>query len=121
VISYLHTTDQVTVQLSLFARYSTLDFTPDVLGDLLFNGIAQNASKTDTAGGLQAEGVYHLSDAHTLRAGVIIEVDRSTSQTRSQVIPLSPVTGLQTSTTPETIVDNGNRTAESYSVYLQDE
>jgi len=121
VVSYLRSTDQLTTQLSLFARYSTLSFQPDVLGDLLFNGVAQTADKTDTAGGLQAEGVYHLSDAHILRAGVIIEVDRSTSQTSSQVIPLSPITGLQTTTTPETIIDDGNRTSETYSVYLQDE
>jgi outer membrane receptor for ferrienterochelin and colicins len=121
VISYLHTADQLTTQISLFARYSTLNFTPDKLGDLLFDGIAQTAGKSDTAGGIQAEGVYHLNDAHTLRAGVIIEVDRSTSTTSSQVIPLSPITGLQTSTTPETIVDDGSKSADSYSVYLQDE
>jgi len=121
VVSYLHTTDKLTTQVSLFARYSTLTFTPDPLGDLLFNGVAQSADKTDTAGGVQAEGVYHLNDAHTLRAGVIVEIDRATSQTSSQVIPLSPLTGLQTTTTPETIVDNGNKTAATYSAYVQDE
>jgi outer membrane receptor protein involved in Fe transport len=121
VISYLHTGDRLTTQVSLFARYSTLDFTPDKLGDLLFNGVSQQAGKSDTAGGIQAEGVYKLNDAHTLRAGVIIEVDRSTSTTTSQVIPLSPVTGLQTSTTPETIIDDGSKSADTYSVYLQDE
>jgi outer membrane receptor protein involved in Fe transport len=121
VVSYLHTSDRLTTQVSLFARYSTLSYKPDPLGDLLFNGIAQAADKTDTAGGVQAEGAYHLNDAHTLRAGVIVEVDRSTSQTSSQVIPLDPVTGLQTTTTPQTIVDNGTKTADSYSVYVQDE
>jgi outer membrane cobalamin receptor len=121
VVSYLHTTDRLTLQVSLFARYSTLDFTPDKLGDLLFDGIAQTADKTDTAGGIQAEGVYHLTDAHTLRSGVIIEVDHSTSRTSSLVIPLDPITSLQTTTTPERIVDDGNRTSGSYSVYLQDE
>jgi outer membrane receptor for ferrienterochelin and colicins len=121
VVSYLHTDDKLTTQISLFARYSTLTFKPDELGDLLFNGVAQTADKTDTAGGVQAEGVYHLNDAHTLRAGVIVEIDRSTSQTSSQVIPLSPITGLQTSTTPETIIDDGDKTAYTYSAYVQDE
>jgi outer membrane receptor protein involved in Fe transport len=121
VVSYLRTSDKATVQVSLFARYSTLDFTPDPLGDLLFNGIAQTAAKSDTAGGVQAEGVYHLNDAHTLRAGVIVEVDRSTSRTRSLVIPLDPITGLQTTTTPQAIIDDGNKTADTYSVYVQDE
>jgi outer membrane receptor protein involved in Fe transport len=121
VISYLRTSDKATLQASLFARYSTLSFTPDDLGDLLFNGIAQNAYKSDTAGGIQVEGVYHLNDAHTLRGGVIIEIDRSTSQTRSQVIPLDPITGLQTTTTPQTIIDDGEKTAYTYSAYIQDE
>jgi outer membrane receptor protein involved in Fe transport len=121
VVSYLHTTDRLTTQISLFARYSTLTFQPDELGDLLFDGVAQNADKTDTAGGIQAEGSYKVNDAHTIRAGVIVEVDRSTSQTSSQVIPLNPVTGAQLTTTPETIIDDGDKTADTYSVYIQDE
>ena len=126
VASYLHTTDRLTTQLSIFGRYSTLTFSPDVLGDLLYNGIAQAARKTDTAGGLQAEGVYHLSDAHTLRAGVIIEVDRTTSATTSDVMLLnndllSPSFGAQIGQNPYAITDNGSRTSETYSVYLQDE
>ncbi len=121
VVSLLHTADKLTTQVSLFARYSTLDFSPDVLGDLLYNGIAQRASKSDTAGGVQAEGVYHLTESHTVRAGIIAQIDRSTSQTTSQVIPLDPVTGLQTTQTPSTIIDNGARTAETFSAYLQDE
>jgi outer membrane receptor protein involved in Fe transport len=121
VASYLHSTDKLTTQVSLFARYSTLDYSPDVLGDLIYNGIAQQAEKTDTAAGLQAEGVYHLSPAHTVRAGLIAEIDRSTSATSSQVIPLDPVTGLQSSQNPETIIDDGDKTSQIYSVYLQDE
>ena len=121
VLSLLHSNDNLTTQVSLFARYSTLDFSPDGLGDLLYHGIAQRAAKSDTAGGVQAEGVYHLTDAHTLRAGLIAQIDRSTSQTRSQVIPLDPITGLQTSQTPSTITDNGARASQTFSAYLQDE
>ena len=120
ISSYLHTTDRFTGQVSLFARYSTLSFSPDVLGDLLYNGVAQTAEKSDTAGGLQAEGVYHLTQAHTLRGGVIVEVDRTTSQTSSQVIPLA-ADGSQASQSPQTIVDDGAKTSQTYSVYLQDE
>ncbi|HUO23492.1 MAG TPA: TonB-dependent receptor [Caulobacteraceae bacterium] len=119
--SFLHTNDVFTGQVSLFARYSSLNFSPDVLGDLLYNGIAQTAAKSDAAGGLQAEGAYHLGDSHTVRGGLIVQIDRSTSQTSSQVIALDPVTGAQISDQPETIVDNGSRTSKTYSVYLQDE
>ena len=121
VASYLHTTDRLTTQLSIFGRYSTLTFSPDTVGDLLYNGIAQAARKTDTAGGLQAEGVYHLNDAHTLRAGVIVEVDRTTSATTSDVMLLDAGSGAQLSQNPYAIVDNGSRTSQTYSAYLQDE
>jgi hypothetical protein len=126
VASYLHTTDRLTTQTSVFGRYSTLRFTPDVVGDLLFNGISQAADKTDVAGGLQAEGAYTLSDAHTLRGGVIIEVDHASSATTSQVLlidnnPTDPNFGGQVGNTPFTVIDNGGKTAETYSIYLQDE
>ena len=120
VVSYLRSSDKLDVQVSLFGRYSSLYYTPDVLGDLLFDGIAQTAYKRDIAGGLQAEGVYRLADQHTLRAGVIIEGDRATSTTTSEVLPTNTA-GVQTSDVPVTIPENGGKTAWTYSVYLQDE
>jgi outer membrane receptor protein involved in Fe transport len=131
VVSYLHTTDRLTTQISMFGRYSTLNFTPDPVGDILYDGISQVAAKTDEAGGLQAEGVYDLSPSHTLRGGVIVEVDHAVSDTTSQVLLINPVTGAELSpnapyapdpsAAPFTIVDNGSKTAETYSAYLQDE
>ena len=120
VASYLKTTDRFTGQLSVFARYSSLAFAPDPSGTLLYNGISQAATKEDAAGGVQAEGVYKLNDAHTARAGLIATLDRSSSKTTSQVIALSP-SGAEVSSTPETIVDNGASTARTISLYLQDE
>jgi len=121
--SFLHDAGPVTLQASLFARYSSLRYTPDTLGELLFNGIAQNAYKQDFTVGGQIEGVYRASDAHTLRGGVIISRDRSNSQTSSQVFPGTyDVDGNFTQTgQPITVIDNGAKTEMSYSVYLQDE
>ncbi len=113
-VSYLYNSGPFTSQISLYGRYSTLDFRPDPLGDLLYDGISQAARKSDTAGGLQAEGVYHLTSAHTLRAGLIIEIDRAISDTASQVLEGN-------ADPPITIVDDGAKTAQTYSVYLQDE
>ena len=127
VVSYLHTTERFTGQVSVFARYSTLKFTPDEIPDILYNGVSQAADKSDLAGGLQTEGAYHLDDRHTLRAGVILEVDRTTSQTTSNVLlvdngdPSSPGFGAQIGDQPFTINDNGAKTAETYSAYVQDE
>ncbi len=122
-ISYLYTEGRFTGQVSLYGRYSTLTFQPDQLGDLLYNGISQYARKSDTAGGLQAEGSYKLNASHTLRAGLIVEIDRAVSDTVSQVLPVNAL-GQQTGGPPysqETIVDDGGKTAQTYSVYLQDE
>jgi len=120
VASYLKTTDRFTGQLSVFGRYSSLAFAPDAAGELLFDGIAQTATKEDAAGGVQAEGVFKLNNAHTARAGLIAELDRSTSKTASQVIALAP-DGSQASNVPATIIDNSAATAKTVSLYLQDE
>ena len=120
VLSYLRSQESFDVQVSLFGRYSSLYFTPDPLGDLLYDGIAQTAYKRDIAGGVQAEGAYHLNDRHTIRAGVIVEGDRATSNTASLVLP-TDAAGVQTSDRPEQILDDGGKTAWTYSVYLQDE
>jgi outer membrane receptor for ferrienterochelin and colicins len=122
-ISYLHTADRFTGQLSLYGRYSTLKFEPDALGDILYNGVSQLALKKDASVGLQAEGVYRLTDAHTVRAGVIIQIDHSTSATNSQVLQLD-AEGAQIGGPPYepiTIIDDGAKTAKTYSAYLQDE
>jgi outer membrane receptor protein involved in Fe transport len=123
-LSYLYDAGKFTGQVSLFGRYSTLKFTPDALGDLVYNGISQQADKSDTAGGLQAEGVYRVSSAHTVRAGVIIEIDRADSDTTSQVLPTVGATGVQVGAPPYepiTIVDDGGKLAQTYSAYVQDE
>ena len=119
-LSYLHTADRTTVQLSVYSRYSTLTYIPSGLGDLLFDGISQNAAKSDLATGVQAEGVYDLTPQHTLRGGVIAQVDRSISDTTSQVLPIDAA-GAQTSDLPLTIVDNAAKTELEASVYLEDE
>jgi outer membrane receptor for ferrienterochelin and colicins len=126
VVTYLHTSDKLTTQTSLFGRYSTLKFTPDEIGDILYDGISQRADKTDIAGGLQFEGAYTLNDRHTVRGGVIIEVDHAASDTTSNVLlvdnnPSDAGFGHQLSDQPFTVVDNGAKTAETYSAYLQDE
>jgi outer membrane receptor for ferrienterochelin and colicins len=122
--SYLYTTDKLTLQASLFGRYSTLKFSPDPVGDLLFGGIAQYADKSDVSGGLQLESAYHLTPAHTLRAGVIIQGDRAVSNTTSLVLPVGTNAlgqSVQTSDAPATVIDNGAQTSWTYSAYVQDE
>jgi outer membrane receptor protein involved in Fe transport len=108
------------VQTSLTARYSSLDFVPDPLGDILFDGIAQSPFKQNVAYALQSDAAYRLDDAHTLRAGVFLQSDHSKSLTTSAVIALDDA-GNQISDIPENIVDNGAKTEWIESMYVQDE
>ncbi|MEJ0041377.1 MAG: TonB-dependent receptor [Rhizomicrobium sp.] len=121
IVSYLRSMGDVDVQVSAYGRYSSLFFTPDAVGDLLFNGIAQTAYKRDVAYGLQAEGAWHAGDGHTVRAGLIYQADDLASRTSSRVLAVDG-TGMQTlPDTPLIIPDNGTKHAWSYSLYLQDE
>lgn len=121
IVNYLRTQGPVDVSVSMFGRYSSLFFTPDPLGDLLFNGIAQTAYKRDTSYGIQVESAYRLDTDHTVRAGLIYQADDLISRTSSDVLAVD-ATGSQTfPDSPLTIVDNGTKHAWSYSVYLQDE
>jgi outer membrane receptor protein involved in Fe transport len=119
-LSLQHSAGPLTMQTSLIARYSSLDFTPDPqLGDLLFNGISQAAYKRDVAYALQSDGAYQLNDAHTLRAGLYVQTDRLTSNTTSQVLPTAD--GQQTTDVPTAILDNQSNRQWIESLYLQDE
>jgi outer membrane receptor protein involved in Fe transport len=119
IASYLRSTDRFTGQASLFVRYSELRYEPDITGELLFNGIAQAARKTDLDIGGQFEGVLKLNDAHTLRGGIIVSFDHTTTRTTSQVFPLDAA-GAQIGDAPITILDDGKANAQTYSAYLQD-
>ena len=121
IASFLHAQERWSAQVSLFTRYSSLTYRPTGdFGELLYNGISQTAAKQDAAFGLQAEAVYHLTDAHTLRTGVILEGDRGISKTQSYVLPVD-ANGVQTSDVPEGIVDDSGHDQFEYSYYIQDE
>jgi hypothetical protein len=120
IVSWQHSQGAFDVQTSLTARYSSLTFTPDPLGDLLYNGVSQDAYKQNLAYALQSDASYRLTDAHTLRGGIFVQSDRSKSLTNSQVIAVGS-DGNQTTDVPETIVDNGAKTEWIESIYLQDE
>jgi outer membrane receptor protein involved in Fe transport len=116
VLSYLKAKQDLTYQISLFTRYSQLDFRPDPLADLLFNGIAQDFHRSSVATGLQAEGSYVVTPTHTARAGIYVVAERSSVQTTSAVLPSDPTLG----DTPFKIFDSAGITGYTYSIYGQD-
>lgn len=120
-LSWQHSAGLLNVQSSFIARYSSLTFVPDFPGDLLFTGISQSAFKQNVAYAAQSDGDYHLSDAHTIRAGLFLQSDHSISNTASQVLLADPSGPGGFGTAPTTIVDDGSATEWLYSAYVQDE
>jgi outer membrane receptor protein involved in Fe transport len=117
-LSWQHSSGSLNVQTSLIARYSSLTFTPDWLGDLLFTGIAQDAFKQNVAYAAQSDASYELDDGHTIRGGLFLQSDHSISNTASEVLLTDDPALAQV---PQTIVDDGAKTEWLYSAYLQDE
>ncbi len=120
IVSWQHSEGALNWQTSLSARYTSLHFAPDWVGDILYNGIAQDAFKSDTAVGWQMDAAYKLGDVHTVRAGLYYQHDSAKSDTSSQVLPID-ATGAQTSNVPLSVIDNGTQVQQIESVYLQDE
>ncbi len=120
VLSLQKHVDDIDMQLSAFVRNSVLSFSPDVIGDLLFNGVTPFARRSDLAEGVQADASWRINDSHTLRGGFLGQVETTAFDTNSFVLP-ADATGAQTSDVPLGVVDNGSRTGGLYGIYLQDE
>ncbi|QBR70510.1 TonB-dependent receptor [Beijerinckiaceae bacterium] len=110
----------VDLQLSAFVRNSVLSFSPDTLGDLLYNGITPFARRSSLAEGVQADASWRINDSHTLRGGFLGQVETIAFDNNSFVLPVDAAGG-QTSNVPLGILDNGGRTGGLYGFYLQDE
>ena len=107
-------------QVSIGQRYSSLSFSPDLIGDLMFNGVASGINRSNRASTLQADFATPLGDTHTLRYGVYGSFERAPSSTSAWVFPVD-ADGNQSSTTPINILDGNRLTAKTWSGYVQDE
>ncbi|QOF95550.1 TonB-dependent receptor [Novacetimonas hansenii] len=112
------------LQSSVFSRYSSLGYSPDALGDLVYNGIAQRAQRSVMSTGSQTDVTWHAAPRHTVRFGYQAYVERTVSQTDSTVYPQ---TGTDSdgnaifSGVTENIHDGNGRTGWLYGLYAQDE
>jgi outer membrane receptor protein involved in Fe transport len=112
--------DKFDYQIAPFTRYSETKFTPDPLGDLIFNGFADRSQLSSWSSGIQADARYQLSDVHTLRFGLFLSAERTISQLSSDVFPVG-ADGAQTSDIPLRIDDQSGKTGMLYGLYAQDE
>jgi outer membrane receptor protein involved in Fe transport len=107
-------------QVSVFRRASRIDYMPDPIGDLVYNGVAADITRRNEAYGVQGDASYKLTDRHTLRAGVFVQRERYVADNTASVFAADS-SGAQTSTTPFAIVDNHSGSGTTMGVYLQDE
>jgi outer membrane receptor protein involved in Fe transport len=107
-------------QVALGQRYSQVDFQPDNIGDLIFNGVASTVGRSNRASTLQADFAIPLGDTHTLRYGAYASDERAAQDNTSLVFPVD-ANGVQTSDVPLGITDNNRLRARTLSLYLQDE
>ena len=112
----------VDVQSSIFSRYSSLYYSPDPLGDLLFDGVSQTAARSVWSSGSQSDASWRVSANHTLRAGYQIFVERNVNSTSSLVLPAAgPAAVNDMGGGPFTIDQGQSKTGTVYGLYLQDE
>jgi outer membrane receptor for ferrienterochelin and colicins len=94
-------------------RYSSLTFTPDALGDLLYNGIAQSPTSANVAYRAADDAAYKLNDdrAHARAPGC--SCSTRCHQSHRLAGAAHRCAGNQTSDMPESIADNGARPSGS--------
>ena len=108
-------------QSSLYYQYSSLHYLPDTQGgDLIYNGVASDVFKSNSATGVQTDASYKLAEAHTARFGFAYTHQLTRSNNNVSVFPVDDA-GNQTSSDPMVIVDNSDKRGNLSSLYVQDE
>ncbi|MFL6680611.1 MAG: TonB-dependent receptor [Burkholderiaceae bacterium] len=121
VLSYQgHAGDAIDYQLSYFHRETDVHYAPDPVGDLVFNGIAADIRRKNTADGLQVDSSYALGRTHTLRGGLFYQHEKFGVDNLSTVFPADG-DGNQASTTPIAIADDTTLHGNLWGAWLQDE
>jgi len=120
IAAYQRSTEDFSGQVSAFTRYSLTHFTPDVVGDLIFNGVAADVHQDIVSNGLEADGKWSLPSGHTLRAGALVISTNANTKTNTAVFAVDGG-GQQASTVPVWIQDDHHKLGWLYGVYLQDE
>ena len=70
-------TEKLDYQLALFTRYSSFQYVPDVVGNLVFNSEASDIFRSSFSTGLQVDSSYHLNDANIVKFGLLGIVDNN--------------------------------------------
>jgi outer membrane receptor protein involved in Fe transport len=111
--------EKVNYQMAAFSRYYELKYSPDPIGDLIYNGVAAEILHTGFINGVQEDTSYQLDPHNTLRAGFYMSGEAIELDDHAQTFPAKM--GVQTSDHPFPIVDDNNQIAWLLGFYGQDE
>jgi outer membrane receptor protein involved in Fe transport len=120
VLAWQHTTGDLDMQLAYFSRYNSLNFVPDVYGDILFNGVASDVYRSSFMNGLQGDNAYKINDVHTVRFGFNSSAEQGIDRTVSTVEPCCDAGGNATGG-PFTFADPSIKMGYLAGGYIQDE
>lgn len=119
VLAVQHSRDTLDVQVSAFARQTSVNYLPDLVGEVLANGSAALTRKSNVSVGLQADAAWRVAEAHTLRFGLFTSADTTRNRLDTTALPLDAAGNALDA--PFTIRDRAKINQELYGVYLQDE
>jgi outer membrane receptor protein involved in Fe transport len=119
VLAYQKSADGIDYQISYFNRTSTLHFTPDPIGDLVFNGVASDVYRRSVVNGIQEDTAWRVGYAHTLRFGFSASAENSLVNNTSTLLPLDGAGNPFDA--PFTVLDSSAKTGYLFGTYLQDE
>jgi outer membrane receptor protein involved in Fe transport len=119
VLALQYSHEGLDVQTSYFNRTSIVHFQPDPIGDLVFNGVASDIYRRSFVNGIQSDGSYRLSDAHTLKFGMTVSAEQGFVSNSSTVLPVDADGNPFDS--PFSVVDQSARTGVLFGTYVGDE
>jgi len=111
--------DALDMQFSVYTRYASINFMPDLYYDLAFNDVAANVVRKSLLNGLQFDVAYRLSNAHTERAGFVANIEHTQVYDIATVLPVTPDGTVLP--VPLTINDYTPKTGWNAGGYAQDE
>ena len=120
VLAYQKSVEDIDYQIAYFNRYNQLHFRPDLIGDLVINGVASDVYRQSAINGIQEDTAWRIGYAHTLRFGFSASAERSLVTGISTVLPVDPVSGNPVDM-PTTVFDSSSKTGWLLGTYLQDE
>ena len=119
VLALQHAQDAVDLQVSVFARQTSVNYLPDLLGELLVNCAAAETRKNNLSVGVQADAAWRAAERHTIRFGLFASTDSTRTGITTAALPLDGFGNAIDDT--RMIRDRSRINQQLYGIYAQDE